>query len=194
MPGRKCWRVQLFLLFCRFSCSQFFRALLRYNTACASVIDFHHKLFIIENSRLKKQTRRQKFEFIRQGFNRKQLVICSINHFYTTLTGNIAVLLRLWYSVFLYLCEKYEFQTEQKKLNAGVCLWGGGGGLEKLLFIYLVCTVTKILQKIVQIDFFAKCIAPVCKSIVKNKFPYNVSKISFFRASIPNCLGEEHKK
>ena len=46
MVGRKCGKVQL--QFCQYS-NSLFSKILRYNTACASVMHFHHKIFVIEN-------------------------------------------------------------------------------------------------------------------------------------------------
>ena len=72
-----------------------FKAFLRYNTTFASLINFYFKLLIIEIYRLSKQARKWWLEFFRQGLNRESLV-CSINCFYTFLTENIAVRLRLF--------------------------------------------------------------------------------------------------
>ena len=92
-------KVQLYLLLCQYLNSKIHKALLRYDTACASVINVYHKLDIFENYRLKYQTRKWWFEFFRQGLNRKLLVICSINNFYTPLMENIALRLRLLYII-----------------------------------------------------------------------------------------------
>ena len=98
MIGWKFRKIQLLLLFYRYLNSKFSENFLRYKNAPppAGVIRFYHKLITIENYELKNQTRKWwRLQFFRQSLNRKPFVICSINNFYTPLTENIAVRLRL---------------------------------------------------------------------------------------------------
>ena len=74
-----------------------------------SALYFDRKIFLIENKKLKNQTKKQELEFLRQGLKQKSLVIWSIIHFYTHLTEKIALRLRLLLSTSLKVSKTSRF-------------------------------------------------------------------------------------
>ena len=57
MIGRNFRKPQLLLLFCQYSDSKNSKICLQYNTACASLIQFYHKLIVTEKFRLLNRTK-----------------------------------------------------------------------------------------------------------------------------------------
>ena len=89
MKNWKSQKVQLFRILCQNSYSSIPRILLRSNTACTKVINFHQKPNILGNKKLKNQTRKKQTAFIRQGLTQKLLVVWSRKDFYTLLTEKL---------------------------------------------------------------------------------------------------------
>ena len=77
----------MLLLFFRYSNSNFYKALLRFNTACASMIQFYCKALLIEKYTIKNEARIWRLELSLRGLTRKPLVISSIVHLYIPFDG-----------------------------------------------------------------------------------------------------------
>ena len=60
-------------------------------------------------------SRKQKLEIFRPGLNRKRFVMCSTNHFYTPVTKNIAVRLRI--SFYVWTFKIYKFATKDGSIG-----------------------------------------------------------------------------
>ena len=89
---RKMLKSSTVVLFCRYWNSNF-STVLRYNSACACKIPSCSELVVLEEHKVR--MKKLGLEFLSQNFNRKKLVLSSINQIYNPLIEDIAVKMRL---------------------------------------------------------------------------------------------------